>query len=458
MWIKRYDREFSRRIVLERLGAGVIATGILSPLWRVLAETGEAVSAYPDELNAIEEYTKGALAPGMRITADNVDLVRDLLDPVRYRHVREMGRTLELVAPTRALHRLSPYEYVEATLRNAGQARFDASGNVVTAQGEPWIGGNPFPDPKSAIEAFAALTLSWGRHDISVYAGREYDLDVGGDVSFTYESVWTELAPVARVAVPPMPVWPEHADKLRFQSVLFTSPNEVNGTSYLNIWPYDQNQFPELEGYLPAFKRIRRFPTNQRFEPLIPGSNLYLSDAWAAGDPFLTWGNYRIVAQGPALASLSGGWQADHPNWEHAVHGGPQGKTFWDTKVELVPEALVVEAEPVKFPRAPVSKKRVWIDARTMLPFAMVSYDRRGDVFRFFDGAYSLYESDIGSVRDGAHTYWSWTHLHAHNVQTDQMTRIEQVRSVAGGHTMMVNDQAAFDRYLTHQAMMRYGN
>ena len=66
---------------------------------------------------------------------------------------------------------------------------------------------------------------------------------------------------------------------------------------YFNIWAYDQNLFPELYGYLPAFKRVRRFPTNQRFEPLNPGSELYLSDAWAAGDPFLTWGNYKIVSR-----------------------------------------------------------------------------------------------------------------------------------------------------------------
>lgn len=458
MRIRRYDKAYSRRVFLRRLGAGVVATGVFGSPWRAIAATGEASRAYPDELLSIEAYTGGKLAPGDTITADNVDLVGELLDPVRLHQVKEMGRRLEVVASTADITRLSPHEYIEATLRHKGRARFDATGNVVTEEGKPWIGGNPFPEPRSALEAFAGLTLSWGRHDISVYASKEYDLDADGDVIFTYESVWAELAPVGRVAVEPMPYWPGHEDKLRYQSVVFTSPRGVRGTSYLNIWPYDQNQFPELEGYLPAFKRIRRFPTNQRFEPLIPGSTLYLSDAWAAGDPFLTWGNYRIVHQGPALASLSGGWESRHPNWEHGTHGGPKGQTFWDTKVELIPEALVVEAEPVKFKRAPVSKKRVWLDARTLLPFAMVSYDRRGDVFRFFDGAYSVYEDGDVSERDGAHPYWSWTHLHAHNTQTNRVTRIEQVREVAGGHRMMVNDQSAYDRYLTRHAMMRLGN
>jgi hypothetical protein len=123
----------------------------------------------------------------------------------------------------------------------------------------------------------------------------------------------------------------------------------------------------------------------------------------------------------------------------------------------LIPEALVVEAEPVKFARAPVGKKRVWFDARTMLPFVMVSFDRKGQVFRSFDGAFSLYRKGQEAVMDGAHPYWSWTHVHAHNIQTNRITRLEQVQRVKGGHTMMVNDQSAFDRYLTTNALRRLG-
>jgi hypothetical protein len=140
------------------------------------------------------------------------------------------------------------------------------------------------------------------------------------------------------------------------------------------------------------------------------------------------------------------------------THGGPHGRTFWDTSVELVPEAIVIEAEPVRFPRAPVSKKRVWFDARTLLPIGMVSYDRRGEVYRSFDGAFALYEAGTRSVRDGAHPYWSWAHLHAFDIQTGRMTRIEQVHTVAGGHTMRVNDPGIFDKYLTTTALMRLGS
>ncbi len=457
MRVMRYDRGYSRRKFLGSLGRGAVAAGVLMPLWDAIAATGDITRAYPDELLSIENYTKGKIKAGDEITAANVESVRELMEPIKYAQVATMGRRLRMAPTTTDIMRLSPWEYLEASLKHRGQAKFDERGNVVTQQGKPWIGGNPFPDATTGLELFASLTLSWGRHDASLYAIKEYDIGRKGDIDFNYELGWAELSPVARTTLDPKPYWPGKEDKLRYQSVFFLKPDGVKGTSFLNIWPYDQHSFPELYGYLPEFKRIRQFPTDQRFEPLIAGSTLYLSDAWAAGDPLHTWGNYKIVGRGPLLAAVSGGWTAQHPNWEHKTHGGPKGKSFWDTTVELVPEAIVVEAEPVKFPRAPVSKKRVWFDARTGLPVAMVTYDRRGEPYHSFDAAFGLYEDGAKSVMDGKHPYWSWSHVHAFNIQTGHMTRLEQVQAIAGGHRSSANDPDLYDRYLTNTALMRLG-
>ena len=456
--IRRFTRDYSRRQFLDQVSRGVLASGLLAPLWRTLADTGEHQRAYPDELLSLDAYTAGAVAEGDTIHAGNVDKVADLLDPIQRVQVSQLGRELRVVPQTRRIEQLNPLDYLEATLRNEGRAQFDASGNVVTGEGRPWIGGNPFPDPQSGIEVFAAATLSWGRHDVSLYPVKEVDLDPRGRVAYRYESVWVEYHPVARVTIDPKPYQPGHEDKLRYQTILFVTPNDVRGTSFLNIWPYDQNRFPELYGYLPAFKRVRRFPTNQRFEPLITGNTLYLSDAWAAGDPFLTWGNYRVVHRGPCLAAVARTWNSEHPNWEHGTHGGAEGKTFWDTDVQLVPEAIVVEAQPLRYPRAPVSRKRVWFDARTLTPLSMVSYDRRGAIFKSFDGAFSVYEDGARRVNDGPNPYWSWTRVHAFNVQTRRMTRLQQARRVSGGYAMAVNDPELFARFLSVSALRRLGD
>ena len=121
--------------------------------------------------------------------------------------------------------------------------------------------------------------------------------------------------------------------------------------------------------------------------------------------------------------------------------------------VELIPETIVVEAEPTGFPRASISKKRVWFDARTGLPVCMVTYDRRGEMFKSFDGAYSVYDNKGKQVMDGKNPYWSWTLVHAHDVQSNRMTRLKQVRTIAGGWEMFVNrDNKVFDDFLTTAA------
>jgi len=456
--IRKYTADYSRRRFLEQTAAGFFGAGVLAPVWTSAAENGDFTQAYPAELLSIEDYTKGKLKVGDIIDANNVDLVQDLLDGVRYTQIKQQGRKIELVAATTDMSKLSPIEYIEATLRNKGQARFDADSNVVTQDGKPWIGGNPFPEPTSGLEIFAGITMTWGRHDVSFYPVKTFELDVNGNVAYRYELCWCEFAPVGRIVVEPKPYWPGHEDKLRYQSVFFTVPQDYKGSSFLNTWYYDQRRFPELEGYLPQFKRVRNFPTSQRFEPLIPGSSLYFSDAWTAGDPYLTWGNYKIIGRGPFLAGLTENWDYDDENWEGKTHGGPQGTTFWDTKVELIPETIIVEAEPTGYARAPISKKRVWFDARTGLPVCMVTYDRRGEMFKSFDGAYSVYDNKGKQVMDGANPYWSWVHVHAHDVQTNRMSRLKQVKKISGGWEMFVNgDVGVYDQFLTTAALRRLG-
>ncbi len=457
MYVRRFDRAYSRRKFLRDSAAGVLSAGVLMPLSRAIAQDGDVRAAYPEELLSIDEYTHGKLSVGDTIDASNVDLVKDLLEPIRYEQIRDAGRRLKLAATTTDPYRLSPWEYVEATLRNAGQARFDDSGNIVTAEGKPWIGGNPFPNPSNAMELYAAQVLSWGRHDASFYAVKISNVEPSGRISFHYTGGWAELNTVARTVLEPKPYWPEHQDKLRFQSVFFLEPFNFRGTSFLNIWDYDQNEFPLLYGYVPEFRRIRQFPTSQRFEPLLPKTSLFLSDAWGAGDPLHTWGNFRIVGRGPFLAGLSNNWNSADDNWEHTTHGGADGTSFWDTTVELVPEAIVIECEPTGFPRAPVSKKRMWFDARNQVLIGMVTYDRNGAPYRSFDGAYSLYDSAGAKVDDGAHPYWSWCHVTASDIQTGKITRMEQVRQVENQHFSAANDPRIYEEYLTQRALMRLG-
>ncbi len=455
MHIRKYHTDYTRRKFLKNTALGATA-GILTPLWPLIANGQDTAKAYPEELLSIEAYTKGKVKPGDTITADNIDVVKELLDPIAYQQVKNMGRRIHIVESTTDVSTLYPYEYLEATLKNKGKAKFDAKGNVVNEDGKPWIGGNPFPDASNGLEAYANLTLSWGRHDTSMYAVRDWDLGPNGKVSYQYDFVWAEQNTVALLGEDG-PYRPGHEDKLRYQSVWFTSPNDTKGTAFLNIWKYDQSEYPDLFGYLPAFKRVRRFPTNQRFEPLVPGMTFFLSDAWAAGDPMLTWGDYQIVERKPHLGAISQNWMGDHENWERPVHGGPQDETFFDTWMELIPEVLVVEAKPTGYPRAPVSKKRAYIDARNMMYVVYNTFDRRGELWKSFEPGYSRFVKGDQSFMDGSHPAWSWTHVMSHDIQSNRMTRFVQAKSVKGGYKSGYNAKDLYDKYLTVQAIRRLG-
>ncbi len=63
-----------------------------------------------------------------------------------------MGRKIRIVQTTTDVTQaVSRGRISRPRCANQGKAQLDADGNVVTAEGKPWIGGNPFPDPKNGL-------------------------------------------------------------------------------------------------------------------------------------------------------------------------------------------------------------------------------------------------------------------------------------------------------------------
>ena len=377
---------------------------------------------------------------------------------------RRLNKTVEsffIQATETALETLFPPYFLDATLRNQGQAVFDADGNVYARDGQPWIGGLPFPDAQSGDEAIANLTLSWGRHDQAMYAFPAVVIGADGSRQYEYDFVWAEQQCTGLVH-PNRPAQhlPGHEDKTRFQPIWFTHTNDVKGSAFLSIWHYDQRKIPELYGYLPNFKRVRRYPANQRFEPYMPGMNLYLSDAWAAGDPMLTWGNFRIIHRGPMLGSAHFQWLAENENWAHPLVGGQQEQSYYYVGKSLIPEVIVFEGEPVGYPNAPVSKRRVFIDARNMSVIQAITYDRHGEMWKGF-------ESGTGQRKTAQHEIltsdgrpeWSFNWLISHDVQSNRVTRVLQAEQCRGNWRTELDPEADYlNKYMTEQALRRLGN
>jgi hypothetical protein len=462
MRLIKFDKDYTRRQCLESLGKGFVGAGILMPLFDAWANSGDVRAAYPDEALQIETYSKGAVKPGGMLDAGNVDSVKDLLDPITYIQVKQHGRVYRVKDTTTDINLLNPVRYTEATARNAGKARLNDKGNVVLADGKPWIGGNPFPKPASAQEICATLAMGWGRHDQSSAPTHMEIVDGQGNTQYTYEFYWVEVLATTRYEMDPKPYMPGHEDKLRYVTFVSTYPSSQAGAVALNIWPYDQNQFPQIYAYAPDFKRIRRTSGNQRFEPMMQGSSFMVSDTWMLGDPYMTWGNFKMVGKTPFMGCMSGNWNASDPNWFHARTGGPNGKKFPLNTIELIPECYVVDLEPTHYANAPMSKKRIWVDARTMVPVMMVLWDRDGRLWQGYAGSYSTYAKD-GQVISGSYPnpdkvpYWAWCALSMHDMKTDEVTMMTHTKQITGGWTVKVNDPTAYEHFCTVEALQQLG-
>jgi hypothetical protein len=460
--IRKYDFDYSRRHFMEKTAKGFGTAGVLGALWPIASQSGSIQKAYPDELMSIEAYTKGKVNTGDWINADNVELVQDLIDPALFRQITQDGRKFQIQATTTEVEKMYPYEFLEKTQTNEGRAKLDEVGNTWTDDGSQWIGGLPFPNADNGLQVIANMTMSWGRHDQSMYAVLADAVNAEGDVVYNYNLVWAEQASTGRTSDPEgTELSGGRGDGImRYQSTWFTAPNDVKGTAFLSVWPYDQREFPDLFGYLPAFKRVRRFPTNQRFEPLVAGLNFYLSDAWAAGDPYLTWGNYKIVGRQPYLGSSGNGWMGERETWVPETHGGPKDNTYYTIRKELIPEVIILEAEPTGFPRAPYSKKRVYVDARNMVFPQMLTYDRRDELFKAGEPGFGQYKNESREVLDNGHPAWSWTWYHSHDLQGNTMSRFCQTQSVDGGYSSEYNVNTGdefYNAYMTSAAMRRLG-
>jgi hypothetical protein len=444
-------------------GAGA---GVLAPLWPEIGNSASNAKAYPEELLHIEAYTKGKIKPGDVLTESNVDVVKDLLDPIAYKQVKEMGRRIIIGESTNDVSTLYTHKYLDATLRNNGRAKLDGDGNLWTdgIPGKTWIGGLPFLDAKTGLEACVNISQAWGRHDYAHYPIPMWCIGPSGDIEYQYDLIWFELQVAGRND---NTVFNSQQDKLRLNTALISGPQDVAGSSFLSVWYYDQRKFPDLYGYLPAFKRVRQFPTNQRFEPLVPGLSFFLSDAWGAGDPALTWGNYKIVERKPILAAVSGKYNwtgGKDPNYMVPFHGGPKGKTFMEKTFELVPEAIVWDSEPTGYPRAPVGRRRTWSDARSGMMLTQVTYDRRGELWKQIEFNHGQWKNDKMTYVLPGEKYpdWSWIGANFHDIQDNRMTWMRHCKTCPGGWEDTRfdggNDLAMYNKYLTNSAISRMGS
>jgi len=462
MRIRKYDVDYGRRKLMESVAYG-LGGGVLMPLDQLYAKEIDNINkAYPEEMMSIEAQTKGKIKVGDYITKDNIEHVRHLLDPGAIEQITgPEGRKIRIKAPTTNPRDLVANPYYEATvadIKSGHRAKFDANGNPVDQAGNKWMGGLPFVNAKDGKEVWCNMGMSIGRADSTCYVIEQKDYGSDGKQEYHYNFQWVELNSTGRTD---RKVFKGLDGELRRQSVYFAASPDVRGTSFLSVWDYDQRKIPDLYGYLPSFRRVRQFPANQRFEPLVPGAVWFLSDPWAAGDPFLTWGNHKIEARKPMLGPWSSEFERHDDNWEPPRQ--KDNPKFFDIAYELAPDVIVTSCEPTGYPRSPVSKRVAYVDARNMMASSNIRYDRQGKLWSNFEMAHGQFK---GGGKDGKRFIkaadgsagWSWTYVHIYDFQNRRMSLCNHSKGAAGVIARFDADpEWLFNTYCTPQALQTLG-
>lgn len=371
--------QLTRRSLLRHAGA-FLGAGILQPLFPLLGSGRTLEAAYPEEVLSIERYTHGRVKPGMIIGRDNADAIRDIAPEGLIVELKRGNTEIRIAETTLDPQAFVPKFWYEATIRNRGQAMLDGKGQLWHRNGGPWIGGCPFPDPRSGLEAIWNLAFNPERYDDYLVLNTGYYFDGEWRLKRRTRTRYMQIQTVGRLVVDPKPVIPAYASDL-YRGVLgYEAPFDVAGLQLATTVFYDATQLPDTYGYLPGLRRTRRMSSTQRFEPAVADAAYSISDVQLQNDPVLTWswtlaGRKPMLMPAPTNSGLFGK-NKDPFSIMESEERAP--KSTW----ELRPEMLLVDGVP-HLEGANYSRKRVYIDAATGVAQNADIWDRAGRLWRY---------------------------------------------------------------------------
>jgi hypothetical protein len=206
------------------------------------------------------------------INKDNVDKYKDNLPESLHKIIKEWGLEMNVIP---AEFKFKPSKgYIEATRKNVENGCIISKDNKL----ENYNGGDPFPDPKSALE------LMWSRFHRYIgdtmfvsFPGRVINRrggsrDAGGYAQKLKIAHRTDIEPLPGVTPNPRGVDIKEVDSMNH-------PPEVKGSQML-LYRYLDAQQDDMWMYVPAMRRVRRFSVAQR------------CDAYAGSHA--TWDNFWI--------------------------------------------------------------------------------------------------------------------------------------------------------------------
>ncbi|HYR96648.1 MAG TPA: DUF1329 domain-containing protein [Candidatus Binatus sp.] len=334
-----------------------------------LAAAGVAV------LTVASHDVRADVAVGDRISAANVDKVKDLISPGLEWCIRH-GWPIT-IGETKHVEWLKPYK--EATERYASQVKLSADGLSV----QNYVAGQPFPnldpsDPQVAIKIMWNYEYGLLTDDLDI---RNFDADTGtiadhGPMTIERHFLLDHLRRLywtGRLYVDPKPDKP-NPNGYRRQEGLYPilEPFDLKGVGALSNRYIDSAKSDDSWLYLPSLRRVRRLSTAQRSDALF-GQDTDV-DSYGGYAGHIAWMTWKFLGE----RDLIGAFHSRHfpVKWHDKVDWAFDD--VWEKR-----RVYVVEGAS-KLAQYAYGKRTIFIDKESwLIPYSDI-YDRSGELWKIW--------------------------------------------------------------------------
>lgn len=353
--------------------------------------------AYAVEEQVIEQsfypYKGGVPAfngysPGMTINQGNADQFKDILDEALYKFVKD-GWVEITTAPTTDFP-LSE-DYIKATRENSGKVSLNANGTL-----GGYVAGRAFPQEPDKSDPQAGQKLVWN-YQYGFNSGDSETIypfwwtfrDVNtGKVERVLKFEWHFMNYSHRVTFAPQPAFSENPEQI-FRGIysIVKEPQDLVNTQLLIHRYEDDTHRDDGWLYLGFQRRVRRLATGQITDAFL-GTDLMIEDFegyngrvsdynWEYGGtlnlllPFYYHNDQQLAAV-----------PAGDPDGYRFVDVHGKGNCFPKVTYQLRKTYTLI-GKP-KDTSHPISKRVINLDSQTMTMASLVTYDRKGDIWKWF--------------------------------------------------------------------------
>ena len=335
------------------------------------------------------------VAPGDKITDQNIDKVKDLISPGMEWCIKH-GWPLTVVEPKRIEW---PAAYKAATEKYSGQVKLAPDGLTLAN----YVAGAPFPnldpnDPQLAIKIMWNYNYQFlTTDDVDL---RNFDADTGSIADHGPLSVerhflldhFRRLFWNGRLYVEPKPDKP-NPNGYRAQQGLYPilEPFDLKGVGALGQRYTDSAKQDDSWLYLPSLRRVRRLSTAQRSDALFGQDTDQDSYGGYAGQ--IAWADWKLLGSKEVLGAF---------HTTHLPVKWADGAADWAFDGEWEKRQVWIAEGASKLPQYAYSKRVLYIDKENWgIPYSDI-YDRSGELWKIWINDITYRKSVPGN---GAITY-----------------------------------------------------